>query len=336
MKAVFITCPGGPEVLEVREVEAPTPAANEVLVRVKASALNRADLLQRQGRYPAPPGFPPEIPGMEFAGEVAALGPGAHKWKAGQRVFGITGGGAHAEYLVAHEATLAEVPVKLSWAEAAAVPEVFLTAHDALWVQAALVPGERVLIHAVGSGVGLAAVQLVRAKGAIPFGTSRTADKIERARDYGLEDGAVVNDPAAELPELARRWAPEGSPEKSNEGFDVVLDLVGGAYVAASVQALRLKGRLMLVGTVAGGSAELKLSPILGKRLTLRGTVLRSRSLEEKIAATAKFAAEVVPLLERGTVRPTIDSRFPLDQIRQAHQRLESNETFGKVVLELG
>ncbi|HEV2021776.1 MAG TPA: zinc-binding dehydrogenase, partial [Terriglobales bacterium] len=267
--------------------------------------------------------------------EVAAAGSGAHRWKLGERVFGITGGGAHAEYLVAHERTLAEVPAKLSWTEAGAVPEAFLTAHDALWVQAALEPGERVLIHAVGSGVGLAAVQLVRAKGAIPYGTSRTADKIARARDYGLEDGAAVTDPAAELPDLARRWAPEESPGKSNDGFDVVLDLVGGPYVPASIQALRLKGRLMLVGTVAGGSAELKLAPILGKRLTLRGTVLRARSLEEKIAATAKFEAEVVPLLARGTVRPTIDSLFPLDQIRQAHQRLESNETFGKVVLVL-
>ena len=336
MKAVIITRPGGAEVLEIREVEAPAPAAGEVLVRVRASALNRADLLQRQGRYPAPPGSPPDIPGIEFAGEVAATGRDARRWKAGQRVFGIIGGGAHAEYLVAHEGTLAEIPANLNWAEAAAAPEAFLTAHDALWVQAGLERGERVLIHAVGSGVGLAAVQLVRARGAIPYGTSRTADKIERAREYGLEDGAAVTDPAAELPVLTRRWAPERSPARFNEGFDVVLDLVGGAYLAASLQAMRLKGRLMLVGTVAGGSAEVKLAPILSKRLTLRGTVLRARSLEEKVAATERFAAEVVPLLERGTLRPTIDSRFPLNQIRQAHQRLESNETFGKVVLELG
>ena len=339
MKAVIITRPGGPEVLELREVEAPTPAANEVLVRVRASALNRADLLQRQGRYPAPPGSPPDIPGIEFAGEVAATGRDARRWKPGQRVFGIIGGGAHADYLVAHEGTLAGIPANLSWAEAAAVPEAFLTAHDALWIQAGLLAGERVLIHAVGSGVGLAAVQLVRARGAIPYGTSRTADKIERAREYGLEDGAVVTDPAAELPELARRWAPERSqeqsPARSNGGFDVVLDLVGGPYLPASLQAMRLKGRLMLVGTVAGSSAEMKLAPLLSKRLTVRGTMLRARSVEEKIAATERFAAEVVPLLGQGALRPTIDSRFPLDQIRQAHQRLESNETFGKVVLEL-
>ena len=336
MKAAIITRPGGPEVLEIREVEAPVPAAGEVLVRVRASALNRADLLQRRGRYPAPPGFPPDIPGIEFAGEVAALGSGAHRWKTGQRVFGITGGGAQAEFLVAHEGTLAEIPPNLDWAEAAAVPEVFITAHDALWVQAGLAAGERVLIHAVGSGVGLAAVQLVRARGAIPYGTSRTADKIERAREYGLEDGAVVTDPAAELPELARRWAPERSPAQPGAGFDVILDLVGGAYLPASLQSMRLKGRLMLVGTVAGSSAEVKFAPLMSQRLTLRGTSLRGRPLEEKIAVTAKFAAEVVPLLGNGTLRPTIDSRFPLGEIRQAHQRLESNETFGKVVLELG
>jgi putative PIG3 family NAD(P)H quinone oxidoreductase len=328
MNAVIITRPGGAEVLEIRDVPTPAPAANEVLVRVRASALNRADLLQRRGRYPAPPGSPADIPGIEFAGEVAACGADAKRWQAGQRVFGIIGGGAHAECLVTHEGTLAEIPPNLGWAEAGAVPEVFLTAHDALWVQAGLEAGERVLIHAVGSGVGLAAVQLVRAKGAIPYGTSRTADKIARAKEYGSEDGAVVTDPATELPELARRWAPDG--------FDVVLELAGGPYLPASLQAMRLKGRLMLVGTVAGGSAELSLAPILSKRLTLRGTALRSRSVEEKIAATASFTADVLPLLASGALRPTIDSRFPLEQIRQAHQRLESNQTFGKVVLELG
>ena len=306
MKAVIITRPGGPEVLELREAEAPRAGPNEVLVRVRASALNRADLLQRQGRYPAPPGFSADIPGIEFAGEVAATGRDAHRWKAGQRVFGIIGGGAHAEYLVAHEGTLAEIPAKLGWAEAAAVPEAFLTAHDALWVQAGLERGERVLIHAVGSGVGLAAVQLVRARGAIPYGTSRTADKIERAREYGLEDGAAVTDPAAELPEFARRCAPEG--------FDVVLDLVGGPYLPASLQALRLKGRLMLVGTVAGGSAEMKLAPILSKRLTLRGTALRARStVPRSVSRLLRMGASFISALPPATV-PTSISR-PLSRI---------------------
>jgi NADPH2:quinone reductase len=327
MKAVVITQPGGPEVLELREVAQPQPAAGEVLVRVRATALNRADLLQREGHYPAPPGYPADIPGLEFAGEVAACGPGATLWTPGARVFGLTGGGAYAEYVVVHERTLAEVPKNLGWAEAAAVPEAFITAHDALWMQAALRPNERVLITAVGSGVGLAATQLARAQGAVPYGTSRTADKIERARAYGLEAGAVVRDPIAEFPELTKQW--------TGDGFDVVIDLAGGPYLSAGVQALGLKGRLILVGTVAGRTAELQLGPMLARRLTVKGTSLRARPLEEKIAATAAFARDVVPLLATGKLKPVIDRKFPLADVRAAHARLGANESFGKIVLEL-
>src|SRR5918992_5255517 len=191
MKAVVITRPGGPEVLELRDVDRPPPGAGEVLVRVHATALNRADLMQREGRYPPPPGAPADIPGLEFAGEVAALGPGAREWKEGDPVFGIAGGGTYAEYVVVHERTLAAIPASLGWITAAEVPEAFITAHDALVSQAAVRTSERVLIHAVGSGVGLAAVQLTRALGAVPFGTSRTQDKIDRARELGLEDGVA-------------------------------------------------------------------------------------------------------------------------------------------------
>jgi putative PIG3 family NAD(P)H quinone oxidoreductase len=329
MRAAVITKPGPPEVLEIRDVPRPEPGAGEVLVRVRASGLNRADLLQREGRYPPPPGAPAEFPGIEFAGEVAAAGPGATLWREGQRVFGIAGGGAHAEYVVAHERAVAEVPDALGWVEAAAVPEVFITAHDALWVQAALRPSERVLVHAVGSGVGLAAVQLVRAIGAVPYGTARTADKIERAREYGLEDGVTVSADQAEIVDPARAWT-------AGRGVDVVLDLVGGAYVKASVDALGPGGRLMLVGTVAGGRAELELGKALSKRLRIVGTVLRARPVEEKIAATRRFAAEVVPMLALGRLRPTVDSELALDDIRAAHEQLASNDTFGKVVLRIG
>jgi len=331
MKAAISTRPGGPEVLEVREVAQPRVAAGQVLVRVRASALNRADLLQRAGHYPAPPGYPQDIPGMEFAGEIAESGPEARLWKKGQRVFGITGGGAHAEYVAVDERTLAEVPANLSWTEAASVPEVFITAHDALVSQAGLRKDERVLITAVGSGVGLAATQLGRALGAIPYGTSRTPDKIMRAREYGLEDGAAVKVPGSEFPELVKKWFGEGA----DSGFDVVLDLTGGPYVAAGVSVLRMKGRLMLVGTTAGNAGELKFSPLLSKRLTIKGTSLRRRPLEEKIAVTQAFARDVVPLLASGKVKAVIDRSFPLAEIAAAHQRLESNESFGKVVLEL-
>ena len=325
MRAAVITRSGGPEVLEVREAADPFVGEGMVLVRVRASALNRADVLQREGRYPAPPGAPPEIPGLEFAGEVAERGQGAKRWREGQPVFGITGGGAHAEYVAVHEDTLAEIPANLNWTEAAAVPEAFITAHDALWIQAGLQAGEHVLIHAVGSGVGLAAVQLVRARGAVSFGTSRTADKIERARGFGLTDGIALRDPA-ELKQHATRWT-------DGRGIHVCLDLVGGPYVKATVGVMAVHGRIMLVGTVAGATAELPLGVVLGKRLTLRGTVLRARTLEEKIAATQAFARDVMPLLASGKVKPVVDREFPLERIADAHRRMESDESFGKIVL---
>jgi putative PIG3 family NAD(P)H quinone oxidoreductase len=327
MQAVWISNFGGPEGLEIRQVGKPLISAEQILVRVRAAALNRADLLQRQGKYPPPPGFPPEIPGMEFAGEVAEVGASVRQWKPGQRVFGLLGGGAQAEYVITYERLLAEVPANLDWTQAAAVPEVFITAHDALCTQAELRPGESTLIHAVGSGVGLAAVQLARAIHAIPYGTSRTAGKIEQAKTYGLEDGLVVHESFEELLSVAAKWT-------AGRGINVVVDLVGGPYVKASQKLLALKGRMLLVGTVAGGNYELESRYVMGKRLQIRGTVLRSRTLEEKIQATQEFAAEVVPLLAQGVLRPTIDSKFKLADIRKAHERLESNETFGKVVLE--
>jgi NADPH2:quinone reductase len=328
MQAVWISSFGGPEVLEIREVGRPGIQDDHVLVRVRASSLNRADLLQRQGKYPPPPGFPPEIPGMEFAGEVAEVGASVRQWQPGQRVFGLIGGGAHAEYLVTYERLLAEIPANLSFEEAAAVPEVFITAHDALWTQAGLRPGETVLIHAVGSGVGLAAVQLCRAIQAVPYGTSRTAGKIEKSKPLGLAAGLAVRDNFDDLQAAARKWT-------AGKGINVVLDLVGGPYVKASQTLLAPQGRMVLVGTMAGGSYELDASYMLSKRLQVWGTVLRARALEEKIEVTQKFAAEVVPLLASGVLRPNIDSTFNLADIAKAHQRLESNKTFGKVVVRM-
>jgi putative PIG3 family NAD(P)H quinone oxidoreductase len=328
MHAVWISIPGGPEALEIREVGRPIINDDQVLVRVRASSLNRADLLQRQGKYPPPPGFPAEIPGIEFAGEVAEVGASVRQWKPGQRIFGLIGGGAHAEYLVTYERLLAEIPANLSFEQAAAVPEVFITAHDALWTQAGLRPGESVLIHAVGSGVGLAAVQLCRAIQAVPFGTSRTADKIEKAKSLGLEAGIAVRDNFDDLQTAVQSWT-------SGKGVNVVLDLVGGPYVKASQKLLANQGRMVLVGTVAGGSYDLDSRYMLSKRLKVWGTVLRARALEEKIEVTQKFAAEVVPLLASGVLHPNIDSTFPLTDISKAHALLESNETFGKVVVTM-
>jgi len=328
MKAVWIAKFGGPEGLETRNVAKPQPVADQVLVRVRASALNRADLLQRQGHYPAPAGYPQEIPGIEFAGEVAETGPLVQMWKPGQRVFGLTGGGAQAQYLITQERLLAEIPGNLDWAQAAAIPEVFITAHDALWKQAELRPGESVLIHAVGSGVGLAAVQLTNAIHAVPYGTSRTADKIEKAKALGLRDGIAVQQNLADMAPAAEKWT-------SGKGINVVLDLVGGSYVKASQKLMAPKGRMILVGTTGGGGYELESKFVMSKRLQIRGTVLRARPLEEKIEVTRSFAAEVVPLFADGTLRPNIDSVFSMDEIGKAHERLESNQTFGKVVITI-
>jgi putative PIG3 family NAD(P)H quinone oxidoreductase len=328
VKAVVITRFGGPDVLEIRDVPQPHPGPDEVVVHVRGTALNRADLLQRAGRYAAPPGAPQDIPGLEFAGEIAELGADAHRWQKGDRVMGIVGGGAHAEFVTTHQDALIAVPPNVEWSAAGAVPEVFITAHDALR-QAAFKAGDNVLIHAVGSGVGLAATQLVKAMGGRAFGTSRTPDKIERAKEFGLESGYEVPEPSSltELAAFAR--------SVTGGGFEVVLDLNGGPYFAASLEAMAMRGRIILIGGVAGGKAEVDLYQILGKRLHVIGTVMRARSLQEKIATAIVFGQEVVPLLANGSIQPVIDSVFPLEQIADAHRRLESNETFGKVVLTI-
>jgi putative PIG3 family NAD(P)H quinone oxidoreductase len=278
------------------------------------------------GRYPAPPGAPEDIPGLEFAGEIEQVGEGVRSWRVGQRVFGITAGGAQAEYLVVPQGSLALIPPNLDWAEAAAVPEVFITAYDALFTQAGLSMGERVLIHAAGSGVGTAAIQLARAAGASACGTSRTPEKLERAREYGLDEGIAVGDRPSLFADAVREWT-------RGAGVNVVLDLVGGAYLAANLDALAPLGRLMLVGTTAGASAPLDFGTVMRKRLRIIGTVLRSRTAEEKATATRAFAAHVVPLLASGRLRPVIDKIYGIDEVRAAHTRLESNESFGKIVL---
>ncbi|CDM66363.1 NAD(P)H-quinone oxidoreductase [Pyrinomonas methylaliphatogenes] len=326
MLAITIAQHGDVDALELREVERPEACADWVRVRVRAAALNRADLLQRRGLYPAPPGAPNDIPGLEFAGEVDQIGGAVQRWRVGQRVFGIAGGGAQAEYLVVPESHLAEIPPNLDWIEAAAVPEVFITAHDALFAQADLRSGESVLIHAVGSGVGTAAIQLVRAAGGIAYGTARTAEKLDRARSLGLERGCVVADDPRVFVEAIRDWT-------GGAGIDLILDLVGAAYLSANLEALAPLGRIIFVGTLGGTKASFDIGQVMRKRLRLMGTVLRSRSMEEKASAMARFSRYVVPLLARGAVRPVIDSVYQAKDVREAHRRMESNANFGKIVL---
>src|SRR5579885_793658 len=329
MRAVRILSHEGAGELEVAEVEKPVARADRVRVCVRAAGLNRADLLQKRGRYPAPPGVPADIPGLEFAGEVEQVGDEVRMWKTGQRVFGLAAGGAQAEYAVVPENHLAEIPDALDFAGAAAVPEVFITAHDAMFTQARLEPGERVLVHAAGSGVGTAAVQIARAAGAgSVYGTARTAEKIERAREFGLDEGVVVGDDPRVFAEAVREWT-------NGAGVQVLLDLGGASYLDANLDALGYRGRMILVGTLGGASAALDFRRMMGKRLQLTGTALRARSAEEKAAAVRRFAAHVVPLLARRSVRPVLDQTFALEDVRAAYERLESNETFGKVVIQM-
>ncbi|MEO8573702.1 MAG: NAD(P)H-quinone oxidoreductase [Pyrinomonadaceae bacterium] len=327
MKAVYIKEFGGPENLEIREVpDPPKPEGNEVLVRVKAAGLNRADLLQRRGHYPPPSGYSPNIPGLELAGEVTDTGSNVPDFKAGDRVFGITSGEAQAELLRIDHRLLTKIPVNLTFTEAAAIPEAFITAHDAVFTQGNLKGEETLLVHAVGSGVGLAALQLGRVFGHGVLGTSRTEDKLERCRAFGLDDGIVVASDA--------NFADEVLARTNGRGVDVILDLVGGAYFEENLKSLALRGRLLLVGMTSGSTAQFNLGIALSKRLTLIGTTLRARSIEDKANATRAFAISVVPLLAAGSAKPNLDKVFDFRDVRESHEYLESNESFGKVVLQ--
>lgn len=258
MQAVVITRPGGPEVLEIRDVPMPEPVGELVLVRVHAAGLNRADLAQRAGFYPAPPGYPSDIPGLEFAGEVAAVGPAVSRWQVGQRVMGITGGGGQAAYILAHEGLLVEIPAHLDYVQAAAIPEVFMTAHDALFTQGNLRMGERVLIHAGGSGVGTAAIQLAHVAGATVLATSRTADKLERAKPLGLDFGMASEQFAATVEAITQ-----------GAGVHMVLDFVGAAYMQQNLAVLAPWGRMVFLATLGGMQAEVNLAVVMAKRLQI-------------------------------------------------------------------
>jgi putative PIG3 family NAD(P)H quinone oxidoreductase len=318
--------------LAVVEREIPTPGPDQALVRVHGAGLNRADLVQRAGHYPAPPGVPADVPGLEFSGVVEALGADARGIVVGEPVFGITGGGAQAEYLTVPAAHCAPVPAGLDLVEMGGVPEAFITAHDAMVTQARVAVAEWVLVHAVGSGVGTAALQLAKAFGARVYGTARTPDKINRCRELGLDDGSVP--PTTETGALdvdALAWS---ILEATDGGVDVVLDLVGGAYVAADIAAAKLKGRIVCIGLVAGASAQLAVGALMSKRLQLMGTMLRARDLREKADATDAFVRDVVPLLAERRIAPVIETILPLEHAVEAYDLLASDATFGKVILD--
>lgn len=324
MREIVITEPGGPDVLELREAPEPEPGPGEIRVRVRAVGVNRADLLQRRGLYPAPAEAAPDVPGLEYAGAVDAVGPGVSNWSPGDRVMGLIGGGAYAEAVVVPADLAIPIPERLSFEEAAAVPEAFITAHDAVFTLIGLQARDRLLIHAVGSGVGTAALQLAREAGARVFGTSRSSTKLERAIDLGLELGI---DPEVD------NFADAILEHTSGHGVHGVLDLVGAGYLADNLRVLALKGRMAVVGLVSGARAEVDLGILLRNRLTIIGMSLRNRFHDEKVAATRAFAEATLPLLEAGRVRPVIDTVYPASEVREAHRYMESNRNFGKIVL---
>jgi NADPH:quinone reductase len=298
----------------IEEHADPVAGAGEVLVRVRAAGLNGADMLQRRGSYPAPPGSPPDIPGLELAGEVAALGPAAERFAVGDRVMAIVGGGAQAELCVVHERQLMEVPAPLDWLAAGALPEVFTTAHDAIFTQAELRPGEHLLVHGGAGGVGTAAIQLARATGARVSATVRRQELRAQVAELG-----------------ANAIAPEGFAEHGP--FDVILELVGAINLPENVGALATGGRIAVIGVSAGGAGELNLLALMGKRARIHGSTLRARPLEEKALAARRMEREVLPLFDSGAVRVPVAASFPLSETAAAYERFAAGGKLGKIVL---
>ncbi|MBY0357326.1 MAG: NAD(P)H-quinone oxidoreductase [Candidatus Obscuribacterales bacterium] len=326
MRAVVIKQSGGPEVLTLSDVPEILPAKGEVRIKIKACGVNRADVLQRMGHYPSPADSPPDIPGLEYAGVVDALGAGVEGLAVGDRVFGLAGGGTYAEAVLVNARTVAPIPENLSFVEAASVPEAFVTAYDAMVSQCMLQQGESVLVHAVGSGVGLAAVQIANLIGAKTIGTARNADKIKEAKKFGLQDGIVVEH---------HQFAHAVKDLTSGHGVDVVMELVGGHYLAEDIHCAANKGRIIVVGLVGGLRCEVDLGIILKKRLLIKGTTLRMRPLEEKILAAQVLSKNLAPLFAKGLLTPNIHHVLPWEKAGEAHQIMESNKNTGKIVLEI-
>jgi putative PIG3 family NAD(P)H quinone oxidoreductase len=323
-RAVCIQGKGDADVLHLGTLDVRDAGPGELRVQVEAAGLNRADILQRRGFYPAPPGSPANVPGLEYAGTVDQVGEGVRDFSPGDAVMGIAGGGSMATHLVVHAREAMRVPAGMPLTEAAAIPEVFLTAYDALFSQAQLAPGQVALVHAIGSGVGTAALQLGRLAGAEVFGTSRSEDKLKRCRALGLEHGLVV---------AKAEFAAALTQASGGRAADVILDTIGAAYFAENIKALATSGRLVLVGMLGGATAECPLGLLLAKRASVIGTVLRSRPLEEKALLTQTFARDMLGKFASGALKPVIDTVMPMTEIRAAHQRMESNDTFGKIIL---
>lgn len=326
MRAALISEPGDPDVFEIRELPDPEPGPEEVLVAVHASALNRADLMQRRGGYPAPPGIRADVPGLEMAGVVEAVGDRVRAWEVGDRVMALLGGAGYASKVTVHERQVMAVPDGLSFDEAAAIPEVYLTAFDALFQHCELLPGENVLVHAAGSGVGTAAVQLAAISGCRVYGTAGSEEKLAKAAGLGLDVGINYHD--SDFAEVI-------AEDTGGAGVNVILDVIGAPYWERNLASLAVRGRMVLVGTMGGGRLETSLGLLMGKRLRVHGTVLRARPLEEKAALTQTFARRHLHHFASGRLVSVVDRVYPLEEVGEAHRYMESNANFGKIVLHI-
>lgn len=325
MRAVVLRTHGGPDCLTIENVDDPAVGADEVLIDIAATALNRADLLQVMGLYPNPRPSSLEIPGLEFSGTVAAVGDRVTLWKRGDEVMAIDAGGAYAERIAVHERQLMAVPATVGLRDAAAIPEVFLTAWDALVVQGGLTSGRWALVHAGGSGVGTAAIQIAKAIGA-RIAVTCSSGKVQACQELGADVVIDYKD---------KDFVAEVRAATDGRGVDVVLDVIGGDYVDRNLQAVASQGRIVQVGLMGGGATSINMGLVLSKRVALIGTVLRARPIEEKVALTQRFNREMLPLFTSGELRPIIDSRYPFDQIADAHRRMASNANTGKIVIDL-
>ena len=325
MKAIVLREHGGPEVLQFEDVPSPTFGAEDILVSVAATALNRADLLQRMGFYPNPFPSGPEIPGLEFAGTVKAVGERVTSWKVGDKVMGVVSGGAYAEELVLHERQAMAVPTGMSLHDAAAIPEVFITAWDALVVQGGLTSGRWAMVHAGASGVGTAGIQIAKAIGARIIVTC-SSGKVQSCKDLGAD---VVVD------YTSQDFVEEVQKATGGQGVDVILDVIGGDYVERNVASLAVKGRIIQVGVMAGKPLPFNVGLLLGKRASITGTVLRARPLDEKIAITQRFISEMLPLFGSGELKPVIDSSYSIADIAKGHEYMATNGNVGKIVIDI-
>lgn len=327
MKAVVLGSFGGPEVLTIKEVPDPVPGPEEIRIRVAASALNRADLLERQGLYP-PPGKKPEfqIPGLEVSGWVDAVGDRVTRFEPGDPVMALLTGAGYAEYALSHERLAMPVPSGLPVVEAAAIPEVFLTAFDALYARGGGKPGDRVLVHAGASGVGSAAIQLAHQAGFRVLATVGSQRKLEACYAFGAD--RVINYRTEPFREAVREWS-------ANEGVDVILDFIGQQYLEDNLLSLAPEGVMVLIGTLSGSAASINLGIVLARRLKIHGTALRSRPLEQKMALVQAFQHQALAWLSSGAVKPVIDRAYPLAEVAEAHRYMESNQNIGKILVQI-